>query len=1830
MHGPNADASATVLLHKYTFYYGAPVTPSYSDREQLSDILECDGANVCKPGLHLSYGQDVPLDGEWTDVYDAKNPITDVRMIDQVSDPNGLGTWPPRIYTPDLNKDGKDDLLYLQFSPTAYNYVTRLAGGSVGSPTISGIYNTGPNGIWDNRLFPVALLGKGYPTELFQTTGGNNVSTGNAYLYSLTNGQFVSYGNVDLSRTTAGEMADLNGDGLPDLVETTQSLIDNNSWRTNFGWDYRLGNGNNLVTGGPLPTGPNDHRLVDIDGDGAAEILTVLDMNDSTRYSALSVLHPPANWNAQFPPTTLNTKGSDGSARPYVYADINGDGLTDAVELGDSAGDGSVYIWLNSGNGFNKPLVYASTPQYALGDAFVARTIDFNNDGRQDIVFRQVACDLNCGNLPLLALWFDGFHFNLTTLPTIASNVASGSKSEADMFEVLDFNGDGLDDIVMVNYPNPMQNTNGELHLYTRTNSAHRNRELVKIDRTGVTRSGQSIPGVEFDITYKSIADPSVYTDLNGEPCDKTFPSACVDGKLYVVSEITRSDDLTHQYGATDTRYTYSAGLRDLRGRGFLGFRNVSTNRVDKNITTTTVYNLDQQENIQSFYPFAGIPQDIYTYTSYSAYLVGTVQWTRSQAHTLTTVHTPTATGTSFFVYPSASTETVSDTYNGTLYQNTGTMTVDSNGTQTLASTTHDNGTDSVQHTPAYVDTVPSTWPRIQSDKVLETSSTSSDSLTRTRTLTYDSHWNLANVAVLDPSNHELDRGEQSLNITITPTAEGLPHNVTSSEVAPRTGIRQLTIDYDSYEHAFPSIFTDSLGHTKRFAYHPGFGIIAISEDESGLQSVNKYDGFGRTMLQQLPTGEETDYSYVSSPQGDLYPPVGSDTLVRVLISQQDVAHRNPGPVTVVESNFTGKPTVRRTWARPDGKAVYESFSYDWDDRLSAYYVPSFTLAGPTALVRAYDSLDRVTQENRPDGSVWNYGYNGLQTTVYDDTDPPMGTITVDSLGRITKHHEEYFRAPILHQITTRYSYGPFNTLSQITDSSGNATNRKTDRLGKVWDLQDPNVARNMGHRTYAMNAFGDLETETTPEYTTTRLYDSVGRLWKETTGSRINTLTYTAAGNGIGKLAHVDSPDGVATDYSYDTNGHLTSEQWTISGEHFTISNSYDAAGRLATVTYPAAAELGQGAFAVQYNYSAGFGVLQSITNQQTGAPFWQWQDADASGAFTTDLFGDGTISARSESSTNPTTLGRIAVTKNGTTLRDVSYAVNGLLDITSRTDNLSPKSLFEQFSYDPLHRLQTWTWNQAGTVTQKVQYAYDDVRGNMKSRTVSVGNGSNLTFTYDTSVFGPDQPVSSTLGSYVYDLNGRQTAAPGRTVSYTEFDLPSTVTANSETYRFSYDGQQRRVVKQRSNGDTTITLRDLYERKTEAGISTHFFSVIGAAGPIAVVSSSNGAAAPHYLISDHLDSTDLIVDDSGVTKLAYDPFGARIQPAPPEVYASEPVSRIDIGFTGQRHDDETSLGLINFNGRVYDPTEMRFVSADPILSGSGSQALSRYSYVRNNPVSRIDPTGFQEADSSSAESDSDRPLTGKCDSSGCQLPAVEVTGHSPRNAGKPPGPVGQSQTGTGGPPSSSPPQNYDGRGAAAIATGQLRPLWTPGGNCGPGLPCWHMGPDRVNYAVGPYFGQMAEHNKRGDAKAIGGFALFAVVFPFVAGNVTAWAVGAGTATESPGAITATRVVASRVNIPTDVWIHVINRHILGVLGAASRFLIPGSVVYRALSSPEVVNSPIVRAALSGDEVAFIREVEMGFEIGFDIYANGLTSIMTVMTDRLGNLLTAFPGTLR
>ncbi len=126
---------------------------------------------------------------------------------------------------------------------------------------------------------------------------------------------------------------------------------------------------------------------------------------------------------------------------------------------------------------------------------------------------------------------------------------------------------------------------------------------------------------------------------------------------------------------------------------------------------------------------------------------------------------------------------------------------------------------------------------------------------------------------------------------------------------------------------------------------------------------------------------------------------------------------------------------------------------------------------------------------------------------------------------------------------------------------------------------------------------------------------------------------------------------------------------------------------------------------------------------------------------------------------------------------------------------------------------------------------------------------------------------------------------------------------------------------------------------------------------GPGSGTASAVSPASVTYYHGDHLGSSVVMTNDvSGsplVRHLIYRPYGSVVvessggSSVPPEV-----------GFTGQRF--EKPAALYDYGARWYDPEMGRFLQPDSIVPEPfNPQSLNRYSYVMNDPVNRIDPTG-------------------------------------------------------------------------------------------------------------------------------------------------------------------------------------------------------------------------------------------------------------------------------
>ena len=110
-----------------------------------------------------------------------------------------------------------------------------------------------------------------------------------------------------------------------------------------------------------------------------------------------------------------------------------------------------------------------------------------------------------------------------------------------------------------------------------------------------------------------------------------------------------------------------------------------------------------------------------------------------------------------------------------------------------------------------------------------------------------------------------------------------------------------------------------------------------------------------------------------------------------------------------------------------------------------------------------------------------------------------------------------------------------------------------------------------------------------------------------------------------------------------------------------------------------------------------------------------------------------------------------------------------------------------------------------------------------------------------------------------------------------------------------------------------------------------------------------------------DNQGSLIALTDQSGsvVERYAYDPWGARRNPADWTMNDTRINFITNRGYTGHEHID--GFKIINMNGRVYDPVTAQFFSPDPFIQSPGNWInYNRYSYCQNNPTCATDPSGY------------------------------------------------------------------------------------------------------------------------------------------------------------------------------------------------------------------------------------------------------------------------------
>lgn len=1028
------------------------------------------------------------------------------------------------------------------------------------------------------------------------------------------------------------EFADFDGDGHQDLLERHHELSQQKAyWTVRF----RTGRVSPSIKPEALPETATDieafgpaHTIYslsdlpkervftfDIDGDGRSELVYRTAPVQNDQLSATGLVNRDAQGMA--PIHVFREIGLPGwlldPGVQRVFADVNGDGLTDLVtnvrdpgQIGEHPGAPSfkVWVWHGTGRAFwtvPQPGVNINL-QFDLANAVV---VDYDGDGRHDLlvpspktlpITPSTKWDVHLlrsnGYSFAPQLWL-GMDFSVPVINTQSGYIAHPDYFATQGPQVIDADGDGQDDLVLVqrktdNSPGGP----GDGFLFFRHQSAGAPPDLL----TGVQEGLNAAP-TALSIQYRSLAgNPDFYTR---GACDRQY-SSCGMRAYYAVSQVSRD---AGQLGnaenvAVVSQYFYKNSITDKQTRNWLGFAEqtiisypsdgsqspVTTRRFysnkdarrDPRMTEEWIYGADQgkqwlERRLQEWQnKDQTIGAGANARTLYHDYVSIQSTWSYEFPNGFLPFSLDAVSPSTFDANPSLN--TAQYRYRQVLHNQILEMDEYGNVKRNRSfvgagSFTTDIVT--VYH-PADVDNWLISRPKTVSTKrFLPPGCTEVLACIEERVVEIPSY--AANLSgqptalpqtVIADADDPLQKTETSYSydkygnvtrISVTGDVDGLGTKTTRNTY--------LTYDPDG---VFPHAASNDLGHTVRMLHDPMLGVQRVLVDAKGLRSDLQYDTLGRPVKTRTPTGVESSIAYFIENYA------GSN-LVRIESSDATGAKGE----RILDR--LGRPVIER-FKGFDGKMRVSTRTFGALGTLDSEDAHPVTAgsSAPPQLRYSYDSRGRRLTQSEPNTAkpatpyqrAWSYDKN---VVTYTDT---RGNKTVreygmlGDLGRVTE------AAGTPEQVTRDYRRDAGQRLSRsfIAGREIDTANEfGWDRLGRMTSRKDPD----RGLTTYRYNAFGDLLLSIDANGRETRnRYDALGRLEQSAATQTVGNVTKLLAQTDYvydielatqdkqpGRLTRMMRQDFVGTtadadeqrtrvDYDYDAFGRLVNEGHTLPSE--------------------------------------------------------------------------------------------------------------------------------------------------------------------------------------------------------------------------------------------------------------------------------------------------------------------------------------------------------------------------------------------------------------------------------------------------------------------------------------------------------------------------------------------------------------------------------------------------------------------------------------------------------------------------------------------------------
>ncbi len=786
---------------------------------------------------------------------------------------------------------------------------------------------------------------------------------------------------------------DFNGDGATEFL-----LLDS---------EYNF----NSITGASITTYPDFSTskqifAADFNGDGKSEIIYLKDdkIHVSKCYPELGSI------------VDIYTYSVGTTSVKLEQGDFNGDGRSDMfVRKGNES---NVTILISTGEGYVPYVHDFNYVNYTTFDIPVYFVSDFNNDGRDDILFYIESITNEVFDKIVFKNLFLSTGNNFKNIPISDLSFTSDPNDHYMWLFPADNDHNGTSDFIL--------NVHGFSTKYITFLPSYKENELLSI----TNGMGQQTK-ISYGLTTDEIVCPKS-TDIYEFPVTiATKPIRVVSG--YKIIDLNNSKELS------SVSITYSGARRNNQGKGFLGFSKVTAKNLTTGTKKETEYNFDS--NFFNIYP-----QKI------NNYIDDILVSTTNNSQTTTSLEN----GKRFMSYPSVS--VTKDFLSGVTDETD--INIDLFGNMTSKITKIKNSSDNIVSVISELYSGYNTHGNPASVSISKTYG--NKTLTRSNTMEYLSNGLLSKETKLFGSS----------TISTEYTYDDFGNTLTCSTTTDGE-TRATNYTYEPLKGRYLKTEENSINQKTTYIYDNYTGNLEEQYDNTGIYTKIKfeYDGFGNLIKTTYPDGQEKYESTIWS--------VNQENLGELYYKQSTMAKK---PTSITYYDITGKvlrtktQSLNGTYLVSDneydvqGRIIKKTQPYFYGTAATQY--STYT----------YDDYGRIKSETLyPNALVTSYDYNGLKTTITrggktfiteidaagmkTNLSEPGGIInyTYDPEGKVTSvvspsgttsiEYDDFGNQTKLQDIDageTNYVYNGFGELLTQTDANGNRVSFAYDLIGRV------------------------------------------------------------------------------------------------------------------------------------------------------------------------------------------------------------------------------------------------------------------------------------------------------------------------------------------------------------------------------------------------------------------------------------------------------------------------------------------------------------------------------------------------------------------------------------------------------------------------------------------------------------------------------------------------------------------------------------------------------------------------------------------------------------